>query len=96
MATGHQRHLTKQDPSVTTHKGEPVQVRIKTHVWNSLQLDDAERYNLALCSFFLGRNVEETRDLLNRPYNDAEVQYVHETAVLSGLNSNLDCIIQVP
>lgn len=73
-----------------------MQVRIKSHLWNSLALDDPERYDLALCSFYLGRNVEETRDLLNRPRSDSEVQYAHETAVLSGLNSNLDCIIQAP
>lgn len=65
---------------------------MKPHLWDSLGLDEPERYNLALCCFYLGRGVEETRDLLSRGPDDTEVLYVLETAVYSGLDMSTDTI----
>lgn len=69
-----------------------MRVRMKPELWNSLGLDELEKYNLALCCFYLGRGIEETRDLLLRDPSDPEVLYVLETAVYSGLDLDKDTI----
>lgn len=69
-----------------------MRLRIKGVLWNSLGLVDPTAYHLALSCFYLGKGVEETRDLLSRGSSDPEVLYVMETAAFSGLDPTSDRI----
>lgn len=87
------RHTERDSAFPATSPGfRAMRVRMKSELWDALKLDDPERYNLALCCFYLGKGVEETRDLLNRDNSDSEVLYTLETAVYSGLNLSTDTI----
>lgn len=68
---------------------------MKAVLWDELNLDDPSNYHLALSCFFVGRGVEETRELLKRGSTDPEVRYVLETAAFSGLNVDSDNITRV-
>lgn len=71
-----------------------MKVRMRKELWDSFGLDRADSYNLALCCFYLGKGLEETRDLLERRPDDPEVLYTIETAVYSGLNPDVDSIVK--
>lgn len=68
---------------------------MKSVLWSALGLDDPAQYHLALSCFYLGKGVEETRDLLSRGVSDPEVLYVLETAAFSGLDTTSDIIEKV-
>lgn len=69
-----------------------MQLYMKAVLWDALQLDDEHNYRLALCCFYLGRGVEEVRDLISRRKDDPEVKYVLSTAMFAGINFDLDVI----
>lgn len=72
-----------------------MELKVQSYLWNDLALDDSGRYMLALACFYLGKGVEETRDVLNRDPSDREVAFIVSTAAFCGLNPETDTIEKV-
>lgn len=69
-----------------------MKLKMNEVLWRALDLDVPSKYFLALSCFYLGKGVEETRELLSRPHHDPEVAFVLEAAAFSGLDPNVDFI----
>lgn len=63
---------------------------IQPVLWESLGLDDDRRYWLTMCCFYVGKGVEETRELLSRNPSDPDVLFTEYVATLSGLSRTRD------